>query len=152
MSFPLHVNKYLPRLGRLKCSSLPLAYVVRQEVMFSQVCVCLGGYLPSSQQGGTYLPANGGGGGTYLPANGGRVPTFQPTGGGTYLGWVPLSQGRYPPPQPRWVPPPTRVGTPQPGGRYASCVHAGGLSCSMNIRELMCSITNLHLAKEDIRS
>ena len=69
------------------------------------------------------------GGGVTPFADGVGVPTFQLTGG--YLPWVGT---------------PSRVGTPSPsgihsstastcyvagGGRYASCIHAGGLSCCM---------------------
>ena len=99
------------------------------------------------------------GGGGYLiwPSPGGRRSTpssLHPEGGG-----VPPSQGRYPPVQGKY--PPSRVGTPPPprvrnplskvgiphpkreteqhseyllqGRRYASCVHAGGLSCNGKI-------------------
>ena len=100
---------------------LPPVYVVRGKVLFSQVSVCphLGGYLPSGVrgvptfpglEGGTYLPRSGQGG--YLPSQVWGVPT-----------WVPPHQVRYPPP-------PEQHGVHLlRGGRYASCVHAGGLSC-----------------------
>ena len=93
------------------------------------------GTPPPPGGGGTqvrYPPPGGGGGGGYP----GPVPPPPPGGGG---GGVPGS-GTPPPPRgyPGQVPPPpggggTRVGQQKEyslhGGRYASCVHAGGLSC-----------------------
>ena len=81
--------------------SLPPAYVVRREGNSFTLFVCphRGGGVPGS---GT-PPRGGGGGGT-------RVRYPPPGGGGG-----------------------TRVGQQKEyslhGGRYASCVHAGGLSC-----------------------
>ena len=63
-----------------------------------------------------------------------KVPTPQPGPDRRYCTprYLTTSQGTYPPPRPRYLPPP-----PPPRdmeylirrGRYASCVHAGGLSC-----------------------
>ena len=126
---------------------LQLAYIVRREVMFAQVSDCStlgGGYLPWL---GGYLPWWG-----YLPWPGGTylgrgVPTLA---GGTYLGWsVPTLARGYP----TWA----GMGYPQPedllhSGRYASCIHAGGLSCFICLYEnfmavrwrLSCSIPVFH--------
>ena len=65
----------------------------------------LGGYPARSSRGGGTLPGPAGGGGTW-PGGGGTLPG----GGGTQLG-----QHR------EYL---------LHGGRYASCVHAGGLSRS----------------------
>ena len=108
----------------------------------------------TQEGGGGYLPWMGGGGVPTL-AGGQGVPTLDrgvpilaggwglPTlDGGGYIPWLVdrgVPQGRYPPArsgqggtQGRY--PPSKVGTPLledllHGGRYTSCVHAGGHSC-----------------------
>ena len=84
---------------------------------------------------GTYLPADGGGG-TYLPADGEGVPNFLLTGAVPTMDRDVPTLGRTPS---FGKVPPFKVGLPQEteqhseyllrGGQYASCVHAGGLSC-----------------------
>ena len=118
---------------------LPPAYVVRGKVIFILGNVCLftfggGGYPipihPCPGRGGTRSSLGWGGGGGYLiqPWTGGGVP--QPWMGG----WYPISGG-VPHPMSRgipWVPPPARDSKHLlrlRGGRCASCVQAGGLSC-----------------------
>ena len=79
--------------------------------------------------------------GTGYPPTWDGVPAPRP-GTGYPLGWgTPQTWNRAPPPDMGWgTPPDLRWGTPLPqtdqhsehllhGGRYASCVHAGGLSC-----------------------
>ena len=98
------------------CFYCPRAYV-RQEVMFSQVCVC------STFRGGYPIqPWTGGGTQSSL---GGGVP--QPWSGG----YPNLGQGEYPIPSPEGYPPArnSKHLLRLRGGRCASCVHAGGLSC-----------------------
>ena len=102
-----------PPTGRL----LPPAYVVRREgnSFILLVCPHLGG-VPISHNALQHFPechgADTGGEGTLPgPAGGGGVPCqVQLRGGGTQLG----QQKEY----------------SLHGGRYASCVHAGGLSCN----------------------
>ena len=116
----------------------------------SQNAMRWGGY-PDPPWGGTqvrYPPWLGtppGGGGTRVryPPGGGYPGQVPPRGG--YPGQVPPRGGtrvRYPPGGVTRVRYPpggggTRVGQQKEyslhGGRYASCVHAGGLSCSVNI-------------------
>ena len=88
--------------------------------------------MGQAPRGGT-LPGPGGGGGTLPCQDGGGYPA-----GGYPAGGYP---GRYPPwARSGWrgVPPPGQDGGTQlgqqkeyslHGGRYASCVHARGLSC-----------------------
>ena len=85
-------------------SSLPPAYEVRREVMFSQVCVSptLGGGTPSQVQvGGT--PSSRWGGGTPFKVQVGGVPHPRSRWGG---GTPSSQQGGYP------IPGPGRGGTP----------------------------------------
>ena len=108
-----------------KTSSLPTAYIVQREVMFSQVSVCSGG-------GGRSIPARSSRDGVPLPG---------PAGGGN-----PSQVQTWDYPGQEWSTPwagmgyPNPLSPPAPGigqqmdylircGRYASCVHAGGLSC-----------------------
>ena len=113
---------------------------------------------PHLGRGGTYLGWWMGGGGTYLGQ------------GGTYLSYLGWWMGGNPPPpsqpgQDRGYP---KVGTPpRPGqnrgvpqgryplledllhgGRYASCVHAGGLSCSLTVYTQIKRVKNLYLPQE----
>ena len=118
------------RICLFKVYLLPTAYVVREEVIFS-LCLSVhrggvprpapgGGGTPSSWLGGVPRPAPGGGGYPIQLARGGYpIPGL---GGGTPPAGVPPRLG-YPPPHP---------GTCYGRGRYASCVHAGGLSCLFN--------------------
>ena len=121
----------------------PRTYV-RREVMFSQVCVCSGG----EGEGGRYQVSDFRGGVPGLKFSGGvpglkfsgGVPGLKFFGGGylvsvkgklfdTRFGLIHVQTGKNffcqgtPPPQNSkkllWL----------HGGRYASCVHAGGLSC-----------------------
>ena len=126
----------------------PTTYVVREKVMFwhvsvhPSVCPHLEGGTPArSSQGGSPARSRWG-----YP-NRGRVPQWGypnrgtpmgiPRTGGTIMEGSPI--GGTPP----WIPPPHQTcpgGTLMGGsplsstwyarGRYASCVHAGGLSCS----------------------
>ena len=102
---------------------------------------------PPAQQGGTCLG--------YPPPGRGRPPRVTPAwqgapaqgtphlAGGTCPGYPPPSRGHLPRVPPTWQGVPAR-GTPPHqeqhsvyllrGGRYASCVHAGGLSCLNFIR------------------
>ena len=109
------------------CTGLfsPTAYIVRWEVMFSQVSVCSGGGGVSRRD------PDEGGGGTLARSRWGWVYPGQ--------GWgtpPPPGMGN-PPPHQGWViPPPPRIGLQMMEylircGRYASCVHAGGLSCCL---------------------
>ena len=93
---------------------LPPAYLVRREgTVFTGVCLSTGGEGGSGQ-----VPPRGGYPGPGTPPRGGTRVRVPPPGG--Y--WV-----RYPPGGG------TRVGQQKEyslhGGPYASCVHAGGLSC-----------------------
>ena len=102
------------------------------KVMFS-VCSHLGGGVPISHNALQHFPechgADTGGGGT-LPGPAGGVGGF-PAGGGTLPGGTLV---RYPPPSQVRTGGGTQVGQQKEysihGGRYASCVHAGGLSCA----------------------
>ena len=89
---------------------LPPAYIVRREVTVSQVSICSfnsgGGGTCLGQRG--YLPWLGG---TYLHCG---VPTLAGGGGEEYTPWL------------GWATPSKDL---LHGRRYASCVHAGGLSC-----------------------
>ena len=103
-------------------------------------------------------PIPGQDGGYPHPRSGWRYPGVLPLSAGwgkTVLTWEPLPRSRWEVPHPRslsylapsagWVHPPPLpgqdgVGYPKleqhgvyllRGGRYASCVHAGGLSCSL---------------------
>ena len=71
----------------------------------------MGEWVPTLD-GGKGVPTLDGGGDRVPTLDGGRVPTLD-GGGGTYLGW---GEG---------VPTLYRLCR----GRYASCIHAGGLSC-----------------------
>ena len=101
---------------------LPPAYVVRGKVLFSQVSVCphLGGGTHPADGGGTPFPGLDGGYPIQLTGPRPRwgVPHPRSSGG------VPPQQGVNPPP-----PPDQHSVYLLCGRRYASCVHAGGLSC-----------------------
>ena len=122
---------------------LPPAYVVRQEGnVLTHVCpsikLSVHGGIPISHNalqhfpechgadtGGT-LPGTASGGGTLPgPARGSTLPGGYPAGG------LPWSGTPTPPVRSGWGG--TQVGQQKEysihGGRYASCVHAGGLSC-----------------------
>ena len=129
---------------------LPTAYVVREEVIFS-LCVSVhGGGVPTFwalDGGGWYLPSELWMGGGYLPSElwmGGTLGRYPPRARvgtpparvGTPPARVgtPPSQGRYPPGQGRYPPPPEQQSVCfLRRGRYASCVHAGGLSCNLTV-------------------
>ena len=108
------------------------AHVRRMGKVIVLVCLSLhtlgGTYLG---QGSTHLGPGGVptlAGGTYLGQGGSYLGRGVPTlAGGTYLGWGVPKIG-YPPPNQGSVPP-GQVRYSICGGRYASCVHAGRLSC-----------------------
>ena len=92
---------------------LPQAYVVRREGNSFTLLVCpqgRGQVRPAEGGGGQVQLAGGGGSG---PAGRGSSPAGRGGGGSAKIG----QQNEY----------------SLHGGRYASCVHAGGLSCSQNI-------------------
>ena len=104
---------------------LPPAYVVRREGnVLTRVClsVCLstGGISQLTQPGGGVSPAGGGsvqqGGRGGQSSQGGGV---SPAGGGGQSAGGSGGGGQ----------PDNRMSTHYTAGRYASCVHAGGLSC-----------------------
>ena len=110
-------------LTKVRILSLPTAYVVRREgYVLTRVC------LSVDTWGGT--PARSSRGGT---------PGGVPQWGVPHLGYPPVEPGRGYPDCGGYLtsgsPPPSdlaRKGLPRWGvrrGRYASCVHAGGLSC-----------------------
>ena len=89
------------------------------------------GGVPGPPPGG--VPGPGTPGGVPEPGTPPGVPGPPPGGGGV---------GGYP----AQVPPPTRVGQQKEyslhGGRYASCVHAGGLSCALLFSSNQLNYTN----------
>ena len=112
---------------------LPPAYVVRGKVMFWHQSVCLStlarGYPIPGLAGGYPIPGLDGG---YLIPGLDRVPPPPQT----WDGVPPPGPGTGYPPGPGMGSPWTWDGVPPQhsehllwGGRYASCVHAGGLSC-----------------------
>ena len=132
---------------------LPTAYVVRGKVMFWPMSVHGGGYPTWPGGGGVPQPGPAGGYPTWPGATPGQVQMGgtparsdrgvpQPGGGGT-PGYPPAVVPQGTPQQ--WYPgyppggvPPARGVPPSTGqqmeylirrSRYASCVHAGGLSC-----------------------
>ena len=125
------------------------------KVMFS-VCPHLGG-VPISHNALQHFPeCHGAAGGGTLPgpAGGGTLPGGVPCWGGYPAGEVPCRGGthvRYPPGR---IPPPSQAGGGTQlgkhreyllhGGRYASCVHAGGLSCFVKTFHQR-SIQDLHI-------
>ena len=139
----------LQLLRQIHVHLLPTAYVVREEVMFS-LCSHLGGgggYPIQLTRGGGGYPISGPGREAGFPilGPGGGVPHPRSRQGGI-PSQVQAGEG-VPHPKSRWgrgtpagvppwqgTPPPAEVPPPPPRyflrrGRYASCVHAGGLSC-----------------------
>ena len=135
IALPLHhvVNRY-----RTLISLLPPAYVGRREgTVFTGVCLSTGGVrssrgggqvqpggVRSSCRGGQVQPGRGSG-----PARGGQVQLLggvrssRVGGGASCWGGQPPGGGS------------AKIGQHREyllhGGQYASCVHAGGLSCSL---------------------
>ena len=132
---------------------LPPAYVVRREgTVFTGVCLSTGGGYrspgtpprggyqspgPGPPQGGVPGSGTPPGGGTKVrvppPGGGGTRVRYPPPGGGTRVRYPPRGGCRSPGTPPGGGGYLTRVGQQKEyslhGGRYASCVHAGGLSC-----------------------
>ena len=161
---------------------LPLAYVVRREGNSFTLSVHTwrgGGGVPISHNalqhfpechgadtgGGGTLPGPAGGGGTLLGGThtGGYPARGTHTGGGTLPGGCPARgvpcQGGY---QSR-VPPArsgqgggTQLGQQKEhslhGGRHASCVHTGGLSCGFGIFEIRRNFENWCLHSKKVNS
>ena len=116
---------------------LPLAYVLRRQgTVFTGVCLSTPGGGDTPTKVGTPWPRWG-------TPDQGRYPQGQVRmGGGGTPRYVPPSKVGTPLARSGWgraypkVFTPSKVGTPPPehllqGGRYASCIHAGGLSCTM---------------------
>ena len=104
------------------------------------------GTLSGPAGGGGTLPGPAGGGVPWLgeyPGQGGTLVRYPPPArSGWGVPWLGGTLVRYPPGQVRMGGYPARGGGTQlgqqkeyslHGGRYASCVHAGGLSCDKNI-------------------
>ena len=111
---------------------LPIAYVVRREgYVLIRVCPSIHPSIRLSvhREGGVPCPSAAGG----VPQPGSARGVFQPGPAGRYPCWGVPQPGE----PTQGTPPPSR-GTPGTGqhmeylisgGRYASCVHARGLSC-----------------------
>ena len=130
-----------------------------------------GGGTPGPGRGGYPIPGPGGGvphpapgdGGYPIPGPGGYPGLGTPPAGCTPLAGVPPSWGTPPPHwgrSPGWgtaprLGYPAGWGTPPPHryllrrGRYASCVHAGGLSCLLKFH-FACVMHRIYFAFGDI--
>ena len=165
----LLVYRKICKIFKFKFEFLPPAYVVRREGNSFTLSVHTwggggGGGYPypimlcnisqnaMRQQGGVRVPPPGGGGGVpgQVPPRGVWVPTppggypvrYPRGGGGGGFGYPPGGGG-------------TRSGQQKEyslhGGRYASCVHAGGLSCEMimiwqlNLKVKQCDSCNFQV-------
>ena len=123
---------------------------MRQRTVFTGVCLFTSGRggTPIWLMGGTHFLGpgggnttfpGGGGGGYYLQAGGGVLPSQAgwgcclPRQGGVLPSWrgggTTSRQGGYPLPEQHSV-------YLLRGGRYASCVYAGGLSCNSSCVEI----------------